>query len=219
VAVLCEAISVIVPVEVLDRRYPGGLAGYEADVPNATFCCDGVLTRVGFMTPIDTQQWAEQVQDFGVEVRAPDDTFAEMAVVDALTGLTRPCHWLETEVVDEVMWAWVAGAAPGDRVAPSGWSPSEKWGFIANEDLPGVPMVSEDGMDVLPDPQTGRPGYVGRPFRDTQSFDEAVRNAMDALGLNRFDEARDWLEVAAALHPLDANAAGILAILREARGR
>jgi hypothetical protein len=219
VAVLCEAISVIVPVEVLNRRYPGGLAGYEADVPNATFCCDAVLTRVGFMAPIDTQQWAEQVQDFGVVLRAQDDTFAEMAVVEAPSGLTLPCHWLDTEVIDEVMWAWVAGSAQGELVAPKGWSPSGQWVFIPNEELPGVPMVSEDGIDVLLDPQTGQPGYVGRPFGDVQSYDEAVRNAMDALQAHRFEEAADWLEVAASFHPLDANLTGILSILREARGR
>lgn len=51
-----------------------------------------------------------------------------MAVVDALSGPTRPCHWLETEVIDEVRWGWVAGAARGDRVALRGWSPSEQLG-------------------------------------------------------------------------------------------
>jgi hypothetical protein len=218
-AVLCEAISVIVSVDVLTRRYPGGLAGYEADVPNATFCTDGVVTRVGFMAPIDTQEWAQQVQDAGVVLRAPDDTFAEMAVVDALTGLTRPCHWLETGVVDEVRWAWLAGAAPGELAAPEGWSASGQWGFIPDEDLPGVPMVSVDGIDVLLDPQTGRPSYVGRPFVDVQSVDEMVRTANDALLAHRFDEACDWLEAAAALRPLDKNWAGILAILREGRNQ
>ncbi|MDQ1247782.1 MAG: hypothetical protein QG597_2153 [Actinomycetota bacterium] len=216
-AVLCEAINVIVPVEVLDRRYPGGRAGYKADVPNATFCTDGVLTRVGFMTPIDTQEWAEWVQDLGVVLQAPDDTFAEMAVVEAPSGLTRPCHWLETGVVDGVMSAWVAGAVRGELVAPQGWLPSGQWGFIPDEELPGVPMVSEGGIDVLVDPQTGRPSYVGRPFRDVQSFDEMVRTANDALLGHRFGEACDWLEAAAALRPLDRNWAGILAILRESR--
>lgn len=40
-AVLYGAISVIVPVEVLQRQVLGGLAAYEANVPNATFCRDG----------------------------------------------------------------------------------------------------------------------------------------------------------------------------------
>ncbi len=52
-AVLIEGISVVVPVDVLEEKYPGGLDAYANDCPNQTFCCDGELTRVGFMTPVD----------------------------------------------------------------------------------------------------------------------------------------------------------------------
>jgi hypothetical protein len=44
-AVLIEALNVIVKVSVLEARHPGSLDGYIADCPNKTFCCDDRLKR------------------------------------------------------------------------------------------------------------------------------------------------------------------------------
>ena len=50
----------------LESLYPGGVSGYAADCPNRTFCSDGVLTRVGFMTPDDVGAFLERLETRGL---------------------------------------------------------------------------------------------------------------------------------------------------------
>ena len=50
-AVLCEAISVVVRRDAIDKYFKGGWIKFVDDVPNSTMCTDGELVRVGFMTP------------------------------------------------------------------------------------------------------------------------------------------------------------------------
>jgi hypothetical protein len=60
-SVLIEAYSVIVSRGTLERLYPGGVASYERDSPNRTFCADPHLTRVGFMVSEDAWYYIEQI--------------------------------------------------------------------------------------------------------------------------------------------------------------
>jgi hypothetical protein len=50
-AVLVEAISVVVRHDAIDKRFLGGWQGFLDQVPNNTFCGDGFFARVGFMNP------------------------------------------------------------------------------------------------------------------------------------------------------------------------
>jgi hypothetical protein len=50
-AVLVEAISVVVRRDAIDRSYEGGWVAFVSSVPNATLCTDDQLARVGFMDP------------------------------------------------------------------------------------------------------------------------------------------------------------------------
>ena len=218
---LCECINVVVPVEVIERRFPWGVVGYQQAVPNATFCCDGSLTRVGFMTPLDTQMWAEEVQSFGVRFLDEDGAFVEMAVVDGLSGLTCPCPWLEVDLINGVMWAWLAGNPPGELVVPAGWERPEEASmrFISNEEMEGVSVVARAGIDVLSDPETGEPVYVGRPFEAAQDYEAILRRAEESIREQRWAEAVDWLQLAATIRPLDERLAGVLQVLLGIDGR
>jgi hypothetical protein len=51
VAVLIEAICVVVRRDSIDRSFNGGWAGFCSCVPNATLCTDEKLARIGFMDP------------------------------------------------------------------------------------------------------------------------------------------------------------------------
>ena len=61
-AVLIEAISVVVRVSSIARLYEGGARAFAADVPNNSLCADGELVRVGFMSPADAQAYVEQLE-------------------------------------------------------------------------------------------------------------------------------------------------------------
>src|SRR5262245_8919352 len=93
-AILVEAISVIVLRSRLESLYPGGWAGFVADCPNGTFCADSQIARVGFMSPADVQLWVDRLVATGL-VFIRDGVAVDIAIVDQVGGTTVDCPWLE----------------------------------------------------------------------------------------------------------------------------
>lgn len=93
-AVLVEAISVVVRLNAIDRSFAGGRAAIEKLIPNGTYCSDGELMRVGFLSPAETEAFVRQLVAGGLRFIV-DGGFADIAVVDQQSGPTRPCDWLE----------------------------------------------------------------------------------------------------------------------------
>lgn len=118
-SVLCEAISVIVRVDVLEARHHGGVEGYRRSVPNATYCTDGVLTRVGFATREEAGWWIRVLRIKGLVVGA-GERCPDIAVVDEQGGPSTKCDWVETAVVGGVRRAWSVGATEGVPHSGSG---------------------------------------------------------------------------------------------------
>lgn len=133
-AVLCEAISVLVPKSVVNERYPGGITEYKLAVPNNTYCSDGQLTRVGFMHSNDVIEWVGQLTDAGLVFIAETSGTAAQAidivVVDQLTGPTCPCSWLTTVVEEGVRWAWITATGFGTKAAPMNWAPAQSASMV-----------------------------------------------------------------------------------------
>ena len=65
-AVLAEALSVIARADWIRKRYEGGDKTFVTDVPNASFCFDGELTRMGFMHPDDVSAYAKLLRERGL---------------------------------------------------------------------------------------------------------------------------------------------------------
>ncbi len=146
-SVLCEAISVIVPVDLLGRKYPGGAQAYAADCPDTTYCQDDKVTRVGFMHPDDTMAYINRLVRQATLTPQDGHQFVDLAVVDQFRGLTMPCPWLEWDQADGLTRAWLAGTDPGDLAVPPGWEgPSTvKWeldgaGRVRSRVSPGVDL-------------------------------------------------------------------------------
>src|ERR1039458_7210552 len=93
-AVLVEAISVIVRRDSIEQKLSGGWNAFEQSVPNATLCDDGVLARVGFMDPRDVGRYIDWLEENGLVFFREGKT-VDIAVVDQLSGPTAPCEWLE----------------------------------------------------------------------------------------------------------------------------
>ena len=64
--VLIEAISVVVKKRAIEERFPGGVPGIVSQVPNQTYCDDGNLVRVGFMSPPDVQDFVGHLEACGL---------------------------------------------------------------------------------------------------------------------------------------------------------
>ena len=172
-AVLIEALNVIVKVSVLEARYPGGLDAYIADCPNRTFCRDDRLTRVGFMHPHDVEMFLTILGNRSL-VLFDADGWRDVAVVDQHAAApTMPCDWLAIGPCDDGLlgaWALDPDQGPGDLWVPAGWqaegSISRSCGYVPlDEQHQRVRYErTEGGNDVYTDLETGKLGYVGRTF-------------------------------------------------------
>lgn len=162
---LCEAISVIVTRSALEVTYQGGLDEYARDCPNATYCCDTHLTRVGFMQPDDVQAFVTELCGRTGLKFAEAGRFIDVAVVDQMTGPTLPCDWLDFSRANGITQAWMAGHAAGELVTPPGWVPSDMR-LSTWEEAEGLPFsAGSDGLLTTIDPGTGQVRYLGRPPR------------------------------------------------------
>ena len=65
-AVLVEAISVVLRRDSIDRAFPGGWQRFVTTVPNATLCFDDNIARVGFMNPQDSQDFIDTLWQNGL---------------------------------------------------------------------------------------------------------------------------------------------------------
>lgn len=110
-AVLVEAISVVVRRDAIDRAFAGGWSAFLLSVPNATFCTDGELARVGFLSSPEAAGYVAELEAGGL-VLFDGHRFIDIAVVDQQGGPMRPCEWLEFNIFPY--------ADAGGSVAPVG---------------------------------------------------------------------------------------------------
>ena len=172
-AVLIEAISVVIRTEALLKKYPGGWNAFLTIVPNKTICSDNELTRVGFMTPQDVGAFINKLQQAGLEFLRSENA-VDLAVVDQLRGPTTPCDWLEFGHINmssngnKVATCRLAGSQSIQIATPNGWkyegSLSASHGFVSNEDAhKNLEFLrNENGVDVFLDKTSGKEVYVGR---------------------------------------------------------
>lgn len=110
-AVLVEALSVVIRRDSLEVKFLGGIKGFQKIVPNQTFCADDELVRVGFMTPQDVGEFIELLEKAGLEF-IQNDKAIDIAVVDQMKGPTTKVDWLEfarlsiNELGDKVSACW-----------------------------------------------------------------------------------------------------------------
>jgi hypothetical protein len=162
-AVLIEAINVVVPNNLIAARYVGGISAYRTDVPNATFCTDGSLTRVGFMDPRDVGRFLELlIARMGVALPT-DGEWVDLAVVDQFIGPTRPAPWIHVGKAGGATAAWLTGEEPGPLAAPVGWKPEDSKSMALWTKGNGGTLELHRETDAPPiDWQ--KPMYFGRAF-------------------------------------------------------
>lgn len=92
-AVLAEALSVIIKDSSLKTKFIGGPKEFYKTIPNNTYCSDGQIHRVGFMRPKDTENYIRNLERNGL-IFIFRDNCIDVAVVDMLKGPTLNCRWL-----------------------------------------------------------------------------------------------------------------------------
>ncbi len=162
-SVLVECFSVVVRCSAIASRYPGGMAGYEADCPNKTLCTDGDLVRVGFMQRGDVEQFLIRVLARAGLASMPTGLSKDLvivadsvAIVEQRRGPWDPeaSSWLEyTERPDGVCLSWLAGQPQGELATPLGWTSGGR-GAPVKLDLPGKLGTALEALPPVPE------GYV-----------------------------------------------------------
>jgi hypothetical protein len=171
-AVLVEAISVIVRVSAIRDRFPGGWTAFAEAVPNKTLCCDDELARVGFMTPYDCRAFVDSLASAGI-VFLKDGQSQDIVVADQMRGFTVPCDWadfgrIEMNPGQQVSAAQRSGTTSRQLFCPDGWryegSLSQQFGYVpsGNEDKSLRFLGHEKGSDVYLNLLTGNKVYIGR---------------------------------------------------------
>ena len=99
-AVALEFISLIVPIETINKYYKGGFAQYKIDYSTligGRVWYDNYLVRDGAMSPMDMQMMVDEWQSLGVKTISKDGDnsyWDELCVVDYFGGVTLDCDWL-----------------------------------------------------------------------------------------------------------------------------
>ncbi len=172
-AVLIEAISVVIRADVLTEKIPGGWDEFKRLVPNKTLCADNEIVRVGFMVPQDVEAFVDRLETMGLKYLR-NGKAVDIAVVDQVRGPTAKCEWLEfgrVNIVDsetEVSTCRLVGSKSSEVVTPPGWifekSLSSTFGFVPTDQV-GTELKflrHENGLDVYLNSITGKEVYIGR---------------------------------------------------------
>lgn len=143
-AVLLEAISVVIRRSVIDARYPGGWNAFVEAAPNATLCADDHIVRIGFMEPAHVEDFVIALEPHDI-VFVADDAARDMAVIDQQHGPLVKCDWLEFGRIklptgdDHIVGAGrLAGDTADVLSTPADWtyegSPTQMFGLEPEKD-------------------------------------------------------------------------------------
>ncbi|MEN8446309.1 MAG: hypothetical protein ABG776_15010 [Cyanobacteria bacterium J06555_13] len=173
-AILIEAISVVIRCESLVNAYQGGVEAFSAAVPNKSLCADGALAGVSFMTPNDAQVYAQHLESHGLKHK-DEKGAVDFVVVDQLNGFCSHCDWAIFGKTDwnndaqcPISVCTTQSAKKGSVVVPNGWkyetSLSANHKYIDGDSIPeNLKLIrKEKDADVFRDEETGKEFYMRR---------------------------------------------------------
>jgi Flp pilus assembly protein TadD len=176
VAVPIDGVSVVIANAIVEAHFPGGIAAYERESPNGTYCSDGQICRVAFMVEADAKAFAERLTGYGFSSPWSGE-ISEMALVAQSAYCLHPRDWLEVDLRTIVTAdgrqsgatiAWLRGETPAMVAAPAGWTPGAMQ-IVSVADLQNsyefVEAKSGDGgrVETYRHRETGQALHIGRP--------------------------------------------------------
>lgn len=215
-AVLIEANSVVVRVDAIQRTYEHGVWDFRREVPNRTFCTDGVLARASFMTPTDVEHFVNALAVRGLRFRRRHAQ-RDVVVVDQERGDISPCTWLAVHQLpfenghitvaactdSATSGACAVDASPGVIVADGQQvAVPAHWQYASSLSASGIPMTRDevdarlqvlddaDGLCTCFDAKSGRIVYIGAQASDGLSVEEHRRAQYLEIIRRRIEERR-----------------------------
>ena len=178
-AVLIEAISVVIRRDALRRTLGSNWERFKLTVPNETMCADDELVRIGFMTPQDVEHYVKFLQAESLS-HSQEHGVTTFVVVDQMRGPLTQCDWIEFGHVSldgdakkRVAACRLKGSTSNTVIMPDGWkfetSLSASYGFVPSAATEKALkfLRNENGLDVYRSELSGKEVYVGRTNRET----------------------------------------------------
>jgi len=125
-SVLIEANNIVVRIETIEEKYPGGVDQYIEDCPNRSMCMDDEIIRIGFLTLRETEQFVRYLESLGFRC-VTNGQFDEIAALDQFEGFCYPCDWLDftntagAEHMQRISACKIKGASPAVLSVPQDW--------------------------------------------------------------------------------------------------
>lgn len=170
-AVLVEAISVIIKKTSIEQKFRGGWSVFKENIPNQTLCDDDILVRIGFMSPYDVGGYIQYLERNGLTFLRSKQA-VDLVVVDQLRGPTTPCDWIKLGYIRlsehgiQLLAAGICEADFENLDVPDGWteenSISASPNFIPNgktrDELEY--LRTENGIKVFKNKRTGKEVFL-----------------------------------------------------------
>ena len=93
-AVLIEAISVIIKVESILSIFNNNIDKFESMIPNNTVCSDNELYRIGFMATSDAFNFVKNLENVGF-VHLENNLSQDIVLICQKNGFYSECEWAE----------------------------------------------------------------------------------------------------------------------------
>jgi hypothetical protein len=93
-AVLADAIYVIIRVDSIEAKFPCGWDAFTGWVQNSTLCVDREVARVGFMSPDDTTSFIDELEERGLQYLESGHAI-DIVLTDQRRGFAASCNWAE----------------------------------------------------------------------------------------------------------------------------
>lgn len=176
-AVLVEALNVVVRINRIRAKFQGGLKAFKENIPNKTLSMDSGLARVGFMTPFDAEIYIDYLEENGL-IFISDDKAKDLIVIDQFKGPTIQCDWIELITVKLQGIECRACKLKSDPDTPLsfhvpvGWEPKEdNILFLEKEEVEKRMLYLDRNKNVEHyfDINTGKNMYVGRTNNPTEN--------------------------------------------------
>lgn len=91
-----EFINLIIPKEILEEKYEGGIGKFKTDCPNKSFREDESLVRVGFMNNNDLYTFLDLVTSNGLKFKEGSTT--DFVIISVLSGASWEVDWIDYDV-------------------------------------------------------------------------------------------------------------------------
>ena len=123
-AIVLDFIDLVVPIETIRQKYPGGWEGClrdNADFIGGAVWYDEHLFREGAMSPQDINYLCARWEEIGFEIKDSKDgkpVWKDICVVESMGGgPTLPCEWLIFDWEKNI--AYLKGTEPGKIIGPA----------------------------------------------------------------------------------------------------